>query len=255
MNLEQEYLATLDILHKEPIHFSSLLAISLLDLTSLDAAASNEVISQLQEKAETHQVAALCVFPHHLENIQSANGVCKRATVVNFPHGQDTIEKTLDDMEHIISCYHPDEIDYVFPYQQYLNGENKQALTHCHQAATLCQQNNKRFKVILETGAFKSAETIYQLSQEVITTGCDFLKTSTGFTPIGATPLAAFCMLKAIKESRSQCGIKVSGGIKKTDHAFLYMHLANHMLNRPVNKSWFRIGASSLLEELLASSI
>ncbi len=95
-----------------------------------------------------------------------------------------------------------------------------------------------------------SLEFIYDLSTEIINKGCDFLKTSTGKIAQGATPSAAFAMLKAIKESKTSCGLKVSGGIKQPEQAFIYMALASHLLDRDLDKSWFRIGASSLLDVL-----
>jgi deoxyribose-phosphate aldolase len=252
MSLEQEFIATLDHINKNRINNKAMyqLAISLIDLTLLDDNATAQELALLQDKACRYQVAAICVYPDALSEIKPDN-VAKRATVVNFPHGQDPLEKTLLDIEQIISQHHPDEIDYVFPWEDYLNGMQTVALTHCQQAQSLCKKNKTSFKIILETGAFPTPESIYQLSSELIDTGCDFLKTSTGKIPTGATPLAAFSMLKAIKDSGSSCGIKVSGGIKEPEQAFLYMNLAYNMLKRDLDKTWFRIGASSLLDNLI----
>lgn len=250
MSLEQAFIATLENVAKNSVQTDTLfpLAISLIDLTLLDENATEQELTLLLDKACRYQVAAICVFPNALSKTQT--NTVKRATVVNFPHGQDPLVKTRLDIETIISGHCPDEIDYVFPWQSYLNGQMKDALAHCQQAQMLCQQTRTTFKVILETGAFPTAESIYQLSRELIDTGADFLKTSTGKIATGATPLAAFSILKAIHDSGSACGIKVSGGIKQPEQAFLYMALASNMLNRDLDKSWFRIGASSLLDTL-----
>lgn len=252
MNLQQEFISTLDHVNTTMIIDKALcqLAISLIDLTLLDDNASGQALALLQDKACLYQVAAICVFPMALSEIKPNNSF-KRATVVNFPHGQDPLEKTLLDIDQIISQHHPDEIDYVFPWNNYLNGLQTAALTHCQQAQALCKKNNTGFKVILETGAFPTPESVYQLSCELIAIGCDFLKTSTGKISTGATPLAAFSILKAIRDSDSTCGIKVSGGIKEPEQAFLYMNLAGYMLKRDLDNSWFRIGASSLLDTLI----
>jgi deoxyribose-phosphate aldolase len=251
MKLEQEFERILDSLQNEGSHLfhSNILALSLIDLTLLDENATDDDLTLLQDKANTHQVAAICVYPEHLKKINALR-VSKRATVVNFPEGNQPINQLLSTIEEIIDTHQPDEIDYVFPYQTYLNGGKKKALQHCLQAYLLCRQHPITFKVILETGALPSPETIYQLSLEIINNGCDFLKTSTGKISCGATPIAAFSLLKAIKDSESTCGIKVSGGIKKPEQAFFYMSLAHLTLNITVDSTWFRIGASSLLDEL-----
>ncbi|MDP1603210.1 MAG: deoxyribose-phosphate aldolase [Legionella sp.] len=252
MNLKEKFMLYLADLTKKDCQLlhSNELALSLIDLTLLNQNATDNELILLQNKAITHQVAAICVYPEHLAKFQSLTA-CKHATVVNFPQGNEPIKPLLFAIETIINNYHPDEIDYVFPYEHYLGGEKERALKHCREAYLLCQRYSKTFKVILETGVFPTPETIYQLGREIIDNGCDFLKTSTGKVPSGVTPTAAFSLLKAIKDSGSNCGIKVSGGIKKPAQAFLYMELAHHVLNKKVDSSWFRIGASSLLDELI----
>lgn len=175
----------------------------------------------------------------------------KLATVVNFPEGDQSTQHVLTAVDNILSTNLADEIDYVFPHQFYLEGEQKEALKQCQQTHQLCKQAGITFKVILETGALPSLAFIYQLSMAVIGEGCDFLKTSTGKIAQGATFSAAFAILKAIKDSKATCGLKVSGGIKKPEQALTYMALAKQMFDREPDKSWFRIGASSLLDELI----
>jgi deoxyribose-phosphate aldolase len=151
----------------------------------------------------------------------------------------------------IIADYDIDEIDYVFDYKDYLAGDKKRSLVNCEQNYQLCKEHGVKFKVILETGALPSISSIYQLSREVIETGCDFIKTSTGKIKTGATPEATFAMLMAIKDSETDCGLKISGGVRKKSQALEYINLAEKVLNRRVNNQWFRIGASSLIDELL----
>ncbi|HHF7343814.1 TPA: deoxyribose-phosphate aldolase [Legionella feeleii] len=255
MSLEADFLLTLDelneILRQEPIANSEV--IPLIDLTLLDETAGYEELYSLGKKANLHQVAAVCVLPEQLEIIRHITTV-KLATVANFPTGNQPHKEVLAAIEKTIINTKVDEIDYVFPYQDYLAKKNSSALTQCQQVYQLCQQENILFKVILETGALPSMDFIYALSTEIINNGCDFLKTSTGKIAQGATPSAAFAMLKAIKESKASCGLKVSGGLKQPEQAFTYMALASHVLARDLNKSWFRIGASSLLDVLLNQS-
>lgn len=252
MNLEEHYLAAFHAL-KEALKTSALSpkeAIALIDLTLLDEEASDLALLNLSEKANHHQVAALCVLPKHLQQIKLSQGI-QLATVLNFPEGNQRTQEVLATLDSLLTHSKVDEIDYVFPHQTYLEGEKQFALSQCQQAYELCQQQDVIFKVILETGALLSLELIYQLSQEVMHGGCDFLKTSTGKIAQGATLSAAFTMLKAIADNQANCGLKISGGIKKKEQAWPYMVLAQQMGRRDLHKSWFRIGASSLLDELI----
>lgn len=252
MSLELDFLGVMDALASSK-HDSRQLkqqAISVLDLTILDTSASEDMILALQTKANQYSVAAVCVYAQHL-HILSQLTSSKRASVVNFPDGDASIDTVLKEITDLVTN-HVDEIDYVFPWKLWLTGKETEALAHCKEACTLAHQYGKIFKVILETGAHPSTQSVYRLSRELVAMGCDFLKTSTGKISAGATPLAAFCILKALhSEGAAHCGIKLSGGIKTADQAFLYMDLARAVLQRDINKNWFRIGASSLLDELL----
>ncbi|MDP3704638.1 MAG: deoxyribose-phosphate aldolase [Legionellaceae bacterium] len=218
---------------------------SLVDLTLLNETASMTDIDNLVTKAVQNQVAAICVYPHHLTTIPNISTL-KRATVANFPTGNQSNDRVLANIHDAITQYHADEIDYVFPYQIYLAGQTSDALAACHTAYQLCKQHQRTFKVIMETGAFPSSELIYQLSLELIHQGCDFLKTSTGKITTGATIPAAFAILSAIHDTQSSCGIKISGGIKTYDQARQYVSLAQHVLGLDAKKDWFRIGTSGL---------
>ena len=238
---------------QESTPLSSKEIIPLIDLTLLDAQATAKDIQALAIKAQLHKVAAICIFPEHLDYI-SPEITIKRATVINFPTGNDDQHHVLSVIEQTATCKKIDEIDYVFPYQLYLSGNHKKALSQCHEALQHAKQHALTFKVILETGALPSMDVIYDLSQSILKLGPDFLKTSTGKISVGATIPAVFAMLSAIKDRRSPCGIKVSGGVKTVENALNYMQLASHMQDRKPVSSWFRLGASSLLEASLMHS-
>jgi deoxyribose-phosphate aldolase len=82
--------------------------------------------------------------------------------------------------------------------------------------------------------------------------GVDFLKTSTGKTPVSATPAAARTMLAAIAAHprRAQAGFKASGGIRTVADAQLYIELARAALGS-VTPQNFRLGASGLMNDIL----
>ncbi|WP_454783824.1 deoxyribose-phosphate aldolase [Legionella sp. WA2024007413] len=220
-----------------------------IDLTLLDEQATNETLLQLKHNGNQNQVAALCVYLQHLDQVSSENTI-NLATVINFPHGSEDLNSSLESIEKAIRLG-VREIDYVFPYQRYLKGQKQHTLDQCHAIAQFCKQHKLILKIILETGTFPDITTTYNASKELIDSGCDFIKTSTGKTPIGASLVAAFAMLSAIRDANTSCGIKISGGIRTPQQAHNYATLAELVMGKQINKSWFRIGASSLLGELL----
>lgn len=217
--------------------------LSLLDLTCLASEATPDDIRALAKTGEDLQVAALCVLPEHLCMISSAN-TRLRATVINFPTGDEPVAHGLKILSPLIG--HVDEIDYVFPYKTYLAGEKKEALAACSTMSTWAKEHQLTLKVILESGAFPTPTHLYQLSLDVLEVGCDFLKTSTGKIPIGATWPAAFAMLSAIVDSGVTCGIKLSGGLRTLEQTKPYWQLAEHLMKKTPEKTWFRLGSSHL---------
>ena len=81
-------------------------------------------------------------------------------------------------------------------------------------------------KVILETGALKTASNIKKASILAIYSGADFIKTSTGKMEPAATLEAAYVMCQAIKEyydkTGTMIGFKPAGGISTTEDAVKY---------------------------------
>ena len=86
--------------------------------------------------------------------------------------------------------------------------------------------------------------------------GADFLKTSTGKTPVSATPEAARVLLGAIAAdpaAAGRVGFKPSGGIRSVADAALYIALTEEFLGpQALTPQRFRLGASSVLADLEA---
>lgn len=223
--------------------------IKTIDLTLLDEKAGADALNQLFRNALIHQVAAVCTYPEHLPQNWASNGT-QKATVINFPNGCDSLEQSFLQLEKAEELQ-ADEIDYVFPYQRYQGKEQASALLFCEKIIQKCKDKRLTVKIILETGTFNSIESIYQLSSEVLSLGCDYIKTSTGKSRQGASLSAAFAILSSLLDTKNTGGIKISGGIKTPEQAFAYMHLAEKMMNKPVSPDWFRIGSSGLLQELI----
>lgn len=220
--------------------------LAVVDLTLLATDASINDIKNCAQKAIDNQVAALCILPQHLHLINKSS-LINCATVVNFPTGNEPHHKVLHSIEQAALEPQLHEVDYVFPYRDYLAGDKARALSYCAEAYQLCQQQGLLFKVILETGALPSLDVIYQLSCDVILNGCDFLKTSTGKIALGASIPACLAMLSAIIDTKADCGIKLSGGIKSHEQALSFVHIAEHLMGLQIDKRWFRFGMSTLL--------
>lgn len=226
--------------------------INTIDLTLLEQDASAEALALLGDRAKTHHVAAICVFPEHLTQFHLPLSP-KLATVINFPHGTEELLVCLAAIDNAIQLG-ANEIDYVLPFQTYLSGNRQKALNQCDVIIQACKKREVTIKIILETGAFPDMESIYQVSRELIAMGSNFIKTSTGKIAKGATLPAVFSILSALKESgETGCGVKISGGVRTIIQAQNYSYLAELMLGKKISNTWFRIGASSLLNELLNS--
>lgn len=232
----------------EPISEPAKQIASLLDYTLLNLDASPAELAGFYSKAGQFPIAAICVYPKHLPARWDQPNI-KKATVVNFPSGQLSADLVADEIEEAIRSG-ADEIDYVFPWQDWQAGHQQAALTHCQQAINHCRQQGKTSKIILESGGFHDLDDLYQLSRSVIDLQCDFLKTSTGKIAQGCSPAAAITLLQAIKDSQQPTGIKFSGGIRSLPQATLYIRLATALLQRQPSAEWLRIGASSLIDSL-----
>lgn len=109
-------------------------------------------------------------------------------------------------------------------------------------------------KVIIESGVLAHAALIAEASRLSIECGADFIKTSTGKTPVSATLEAANAMLEVIRESGKPVGFKASGGVRTTEQAADYLTLADKIMGpKWANVKTFRFGASGLRDSLLAS--
>jgi deoxyribose-phosphate aldolase len=143
------------------------------------------------------------------------------------------------------------EVDCVMPYRRLLAADVA-ACTDLLQGVRAAT-TGLVLKVILETGEIQHPEIIAQASQIALDCGADFLKTSTGKTPHGASLPAARIMLQAIsKHSRAQhLGFKPSGGLRTMADVLPYMDLAQEVLGPDaLVAARFRIGASSLWNDI-----
>lgn len=229
---------------------------SLIDLTSLNETDNTNTIDVLCSKAQgpLGQVAAVCIYPQFVEQAAKtlSHSAVKIATVVNFPHGMDSLKNVLKQIDSSIQNG-AHEIDVVFPYTQYLAGNKRIACEFIEACKKACGETIL-LKVILETGAIPHLALITDMSRDVLSAGADFLKTSTGKIPVGATLEAAAVMLFAIKEEPSR-GFKAAGGIRTFAQAMQYIFLAEQiMMPEWVTPRHFRLGASQLVDALASGA-
>jgi deoxyribose-phosphate aldolase len=226
--------------------------IAIIDLTSLNPSDNEESIINLCKKAETPlgKVAAVCVFPQFIPLVKANLGRGIRITsVTNFPTGKMSLETALADIHQAISAG-ANEMDVVMPYSLYKEGKEKEALDYIRECKKACGHNT--LKVILETSEFDQLGDVYTLSKKVITTGADFLKTSTGKSSEGANIVKSGLILLAIKQCNSKIGFKASGGIKAIWDANAQLGLAAKIMGEDwITSSHFRIGASGLVDEIM----
>lgn len=228
----------------------------LLDLTSLNEADDPASTAALCAKAVTPagNVAAVCLWPSFITQAKQAlsgKGV-KVATVVNFPGGSLPAEKVADQIAHALADG-ADEIDVVMPYAAIMVGMGGDQRATDHLLACRAACGTTTMKVILESGALAKPALVERASQVAVAAGADFLKTSTGKIPAGATLGAARIMLTACRDAGRPVGFKASGGIRDVEMAAQYLALADEICGPGwVSPATFRFGASGLLDALLA---
>lgn len=229
--------------------------IQYLDLTRLERPDSIESIASLAKQAvsEQYKVAAICIYPEYIDYVKNhLNITIPVATVINFPEAKDAPEEVFQETIKAVALG-ADEIDVVLPYQKFLKGDT----AYCLAVLSACRQacEEQCMKVILETGALETKDKIRKASELAVQAGTNFLKTSTGKIQVGANIEVAQAMLEVIHHDNPQVGLKVSGGVKTFEQACSYYELAQAVMGEDwISQKTFRIGASSLLAELLEKS-
>ena len=232
------------------------LALACLDLTSLNDADTEADVVKLCARANGPHgpVAAVCVWPRFAQRARRElpAGIAV-AAVANFPDGSADVERAVRDTRAIVDAG-AQEVDVVLPFARLQQGDERSVAALLQAVRAACP--DLALKVILETGVLTEDALIARASQLSLDAGADFLKTSTGKTPVSATPRAARLMLDAIAadpRAAQRVGFKASGGIRSVADAAIYLGLCEQALGRAaLQPRRFRIGASSLLNDIEA---
>ncbi len=234
-----------------------------IDLTTLNSTDSREGVWQFTEKVNSFDgtrpdipnVAAICVYPNFTHTVKEALTADVRIASVSagFPSSQTFTEVKIAETALAVADG-ADEIDVVINLGLFLGEEYEEMCEELSEIKEACRQ--APLKVILETGALKSATNIYNASILSLYSGADFLKTSTGKGYPGATPEAAYVICLAIRDyhikTGRKAGIKVSGGVATPEDALKYYTIVKETLGEEwCNNSFFRVGASRLADALL----
>ena len=176
------------------------------ELTEADVIAGCELAAQ-------YAVASVCVKPCHVKLSQQALAGTDVAvgTVVGFPHGSNTTETKVAEAQQAIADG-AGELDMVLNIGELRSGHTDYVRSDI-QAVVDTAQGRAIVKVILENAYLTDEEKVLacQLCEQA---GADFVKTSTGFAPGGAT-------IPDLKLMRANVGpqvqVKAAGGVRTLD--------------------------------------
>jgi deoxyribose-phosphate aldolase len=241
-----------------------LLAISMLDLTTLEGADTPGKVRQLAAKAvtpspaypEVPSCAAVCVYPTMVRaacDAVAGSGVHVASVATGFPAGQTPLATRLEEVRLAVADG-ADEIDMVISRDAYLSGDDARVVDEIEQIKDAC--GDAYLKVILETVELGSYDHIRHASMLAMDAGADFIKTSTGKAAEGATPGVILVMLEAIRDYTQRTGrvvgMKPAGGVSDSKAALGVLVLVKETLgDRWLSPDLLRIGASSVLNDLL----
>lgn len=249
------------------------MAVSMIDLTTLEGADSPEKVRSLCVKAKRPwerdeevlgrrigPVAAVCVYPSmvpHAREHLDGSGVKVASVATGFPSGQYPLDIRVRDVERAVEDG-ADEIDMVINRGAFLSGRYDLVGEEIRAVVDAC--GPAHLKVILETGELETYDQVRRASDIAI--ACiregDFIKTSTGKVSPAATMPVTLVMLEAIRDAYKgtgkKFGMKPAGGIRTGKQAWHYLCMVNETLGEGwLSPDWFRFGASSLLNDVLRS--
>lgn len=237
-----------------------------IDLTTLKSTDSQQSVADFtervnafeQEHGDLPNVAAICVYPNFVPVVRTVlecSDVDIAAVAGCFPSSQSFIEVKVAEIGLAVTAG-ADEIDVVLNVGDFFDRDYEQVVDDLSEQKHSCRDS--LMKVILESGALKTAENIRNASVLSLMAGADFLKTSTGKEYPGASLEATYIMCQCIKEyyaaTGRMVGFKAAGGVATTEEALKYYTVVKEVLGEKwvETNEYFRIGASRLANNLLS---
>lgn len=240
-----------------------------IDLTTLKTTDSQQSVAKFTERVNSLEedygdlppVAAICVYPNFVPVVRTTldvSSVGVAAVAGAFPTSQSFIEVKVAEIGLAVEAG-ADEIDVVLNVGDFFDGDYESVCDDLDEMKHSCR--SARMKVILETGALKTARNIRDASVLALYSGADFLKTSTGKEYPGASLDACYVMCQCIREYYEKTGravgFKAAGGISTTEDVLKYYTIVKTVLGEKWADSneLFRIGASRLANALLSDIV
>jgi deoxyribose-phosphate aldolase len=240
------------------------MAIRMVDLTTLEGADTPGKARAMCAKAlrpdpgdpAVPPVAAVCVYPDLVGVCRgelAGSGVAVASVATAFPSGRASLAVKLADVAEAVAAG-ADEVDMVIDRGAFLAGRYGQVFEEVQQVREAC--GSAHLKVILETGELATLDNVSRASWLAMLAGADFIKTSTGKVTPAATPPVTLVMLAAVRDyaqvTGRRVGVKVAGGVRSAKEAIRYLVLVRETAGQDwLTPELFRIGASSLLNDLL----
>jgi deoxyribose-phosphate aldolase len=234
--------------------------VACLDLTSLKGPETEGEIGPLCDAAilparGLPHAAAVCVLGPLVPVARrrlAGTEVRLAAAAGAFPEGTAAPGERVAEITEAIRAG-ADEIDTVLDHRALLAGREADARAGLAASRRACGE--RLMKVILETGALPSEEHVRSAVRLAVEEGADFVKSSTGKAAPGVTPASAAAMMRAVRELETETGrkvgVKLSGGIRTAEQSLGYARLFQEVLGGRPEPRRFRIGASSLLDDLV----
>ena len=206
----------------------------MIDHTLLKPDATQDEVAQLAYEARKYKFASVCVNPSYVKlSAQLLKGsevdVC---TVVGFPLGATPTDVKVFEAQQAIR-EGATEIDMVINVGAVKSKDYELVEMDIASVARACHAGNAILKVIIEAALLTDEEKVVA-SQLSRIAGADFVKTSTGFGPGGATPEDVALMRRVVGPN---IGVKAAGGIKTAEDA-----------RRMIEAGASRIGASASIK-------
>ncbi len=236
-----------------------------IDLTTLKSTDSPSSVARFTQSVNDFEerfpslpnVAAICVYPNFAGVVRAVLEVSsvKVACVSGaFPSSQSFEEVKIAETSLAVANG-ADEIDIVLNLGYFLDKDYESLTDEITEQKEATRDG--RLKVILETGALKTARNIRDASILALYSGADFLKTSTGKEYPGASLEACYIMALCIKEYFEKTGVRVgfkaAGGVSTTEDAVKYYTIIKEVLGQEwLTNEYFRLGASRLANTLLS---
>ncbi|HLK49132.1 MAG TPA: deoxyribose-phosphate aldolase, partial [Bryobacteraceae bacterium] len=184
---------------------------ALIDHTILKADATRADIVKVCREAKQYNFASVCVNPYWVPLVRTElqGSPVKVCSVIGFPLGATSTEAKVAESVGALRAG-AQELDMVINVGALRSGDHEAVKLDIQQVVRVAHEAGAIVKVILETALLDDNQKAVGCTLSKLA-GADFVKTSTGFGPSGATAHDVALMRGVVGSSM---GVKASGGIR-----------------------------------------